>query len=67
MGHQANTHGGSQIPRPAHRGNIGGDPRRFMQNHPQGGLYSAPMQGLSQGAQQHGAAQRSRIPYYGPP
>ncbi|KAF7886682.1 uncharacterized protein EAF02_003329 [Botrytis sinoallii] len=41
MGHQANTLGGSQIPRPAHGGNMGGDPRRFMQNHPQGGLCSA--------------------------
>lgn len=67
MGHQANTLGGSQIPRPAHGGNMGGDPRRFMQNRPQGGLYSAPVQGLSQGTQHHGAAQSSRPPYYGPP
>ncbi|TGO49268.1 hypothetical protein BCON_0215g00060 [Botryotinia convoluta] len=67
MGHQANTLG-SQIPRLVHRGNIGGDPRRFMQNRPQGGLYSAPMQGLSQGVhQQHSAAQSSRPPYFGPP
>ncbi|KAF7889237.1 hypothetical protein EAF00_009537 [Botryotinia globosa] len=31
--HPANTLG-SQIPRPAHSGNMGDDPRRFMQNHP---------------------------------
>ncbi|TGO13330.1 hypothetical protein BTUL_0071g00070 [Botrytis tulipae] len=65
--HPANTFG-SQIPRPAHRENLGDDPRRFMQNHPQGGMYPAPMQSLPQGAhQQHGAAQNSRPPYYSPP
>ncbi|KAF7926386.1 uncharacterized protein EAE98_006681 [Botrytis deweyae] len=68
MGHQANTLGGSQIPRPAQSGNMGGDPRRFMQNRPQGGLYSAPVQGLNQGVQQqHAGAQLSRPPYHGPP
>ncbi|KAF7935431.1 uncharacterized protein EAE97_008338 [Botrytis byssoidea] len=48
--HPANTLG-SQIPRPAHSRNMGGDP----QSHPQGAR------------QQHGAAQNSRPPYYGPP
>ncbi|KAF7898006.1 uncharacterized protein EAF01_008972 [Botrytis porri] len=38
--------------RPATRANIGGDPRRLMQNRPQSGLYPAPRQGLSQGARQ---------------
>lgn len=72
MGHQANTLGGSQIPRPAPapRGKMEGDLRQFMQKHPQGGIYPVPMQSLPQGAhQQHGAgaAQSYRPPYSGPP
>ncbi|TGO57015.1 hypothetical protein BOTNAR_0210g00030 [Botryotinia narcissicola] len=42
MGHQANTLG-SQIPRPTQSRNMGGDPRRLVQNHLQGGIYPAPM------------------------
>ncbi|KAF7944484.1 hypothetical protein EAE96_010875 [Botrytis aclada] len=67
----ADTLGSSQIPRPAPRGNMVGESRRFIP-------YS---QGISQGGhQQHGAAQSSRPPrpgqapsapsnrrYFGPP
>ncbi|TGO39985.1 hypothetical protein BHYA_0044g00260 [Botrytis hyacinthi] len=63
--HPANTLG-SQIPRPAHSGNMGGNPQRFMQNHPQGGIYLAPMESLPQGArQQHAAAPGVPQPHFG--